>query len=88
MRLKTCISHYRIFRQTIGSVDDGECMICDSVARTLYKAVGILILTIQGSLYNNIKAECAFGGTWRAGGKCLRKQVLKYSHRHFIGIHG
>jgi len=55
------------------------------VARTLYKAEGIPILTIQGSVYNNIRAECAFCGTWRAGGKCLRKQVLKYSHRHSMG---
>ena len=61
---------------------------CDSVARTLYKSVGIPILTIQGSVYNNINAECAFCVTWRAGGKCLRKQVLKYSHRYLRGAHG
>ena len=71
--------------------DNWQCgwlWICDSVARTLYKAVGILILTIQGSVYNNIRAECALCGTLRAGGKCLRKQVLKYSHRYLRGAHG
>ena len=60
----------------------------DSVARKLYKAVGILILKIQWSVYNNIRDECTFCWTWRAGEKYHKKQALKYTHRYLRGVHG
>ena len=69
-------------------------MVTTSILLVINKVCGYLdniryvdIISVA-DMYNNIKAECAFCGTWRAGGKCLRKQVLKYSHRHSIGIHG